>query len=882
MSSRQASNMQRIGSVVLAIILLAGALPGWLAFPNQAAAASDWTVTTLADDGGADTLRYAIDHSSDGDTISFADGLHGTINLDAGLGELFIEHGLVIEGPGANIIHIDGGGEIRVLAIETNDFSGIGSAGDLLQVDPSSPPDATVLISGLTLQNGMVFSDNEILDGVGGNVIILASNVLFHDCVIERGSAMGGGGIAVATSLLRLEQCTIRQNTAGGLDEDVVFSGGGGGMLTLLALVLAEDCVFEENVAEDTDDAVGVGGGITTLISECSFVGCDIRDNMAGNGTDTMGGLGGGVFALANLLLAMQECTISGNEAGNGGEGGIGGGVCVAQSFLTILARTLLTDNSAGSDDSIFAAGGGFCVGLGEFSLQMPDILPGDSDTEPAPGTLPSVPPILVNCTLSGNQVSATSFPVDPLPGNGISDPSFGGGASVLGQGALALIFCTVVDNSAGVGGGVSTMTFMPSSEEPEPSQPLLGLLLLKNSIVADNSASAPNLGNDMFGPVETLLGNIIGDSAGWTDVTAPQLDENCGDLIDVDPHLGPLADNGGPTLTHLPLPGSPAIDAACDGGAATGDINLNDILASMGYPTIEPGALPLVGDGILIQRDQRDEPRPVDGDGDGEARYDIGAVEVAPKIAVPDVAGNAANAGGMSIGECKQVRIRIVNEGDAILAIDHLEIGGQSAGDFTIVKDPSGQVLLPGHSTEVLLRFCPKTPGEKLAELIIYSNDPLQDPLELSLRGAGLPKKAQQQSPEPAMMSLTYLLVDPTQVLPGQQVVVSANVCNGGEERGSQVATLLVNGSADQSQNVAVSGGSCQAVVFTLSRAVPGTYQVSVGGMQGQFTVLAPRTVQSSVASKQYTGLGTGGLIAIALMVAVLVIALVYVFRGD
>jgi len=33
------------------------------------------------------------------------------------------------------------------------------------------------------------------------------------------------------------------------------------------------------------------------------------------------------------------------------------------------------------------------------------------------------------------------------------------------------------------------------------------------------------------------------------------------GDLVNVDPKLGPLADNGGPTLTHALLPGSPAIN---------------------------------------------------------------------------------------------------------------------------------------------------------------------------------------------------------------------------------------------------------------------------------------------------------------------------------
>ena len=34
------------------------------------------------------------------------------------------------------------------------------------------------------------------------------------------------------------------------------------------------------------------------------------------------------------------------------------------------------------------------------------------------------------------------------------------------------------------------------------------------------------------------------------------------GDQINTDPLLGPLRDHGGPTLTHMPLRGSPAIDA--------------------------------------------------------------------------------------------------------------------------------------------------------------------------------------------------------------------------------------------------------------------------------------------------------------------------------
>jgi len=90
------------------------------------------------------------------------------------------------------------------------------------------------------------------------------------------------------------------------------------------------------------------------------------------------------------------------------------------------------------------------------------------------------------------------------------------------------------------------------------------------------------------------------------------------------------------------------------------------------------------------------------------------------------------------------------------------------------------------------------------------------------------------------------------------------------------------VNGVAEQSQSVAVSGGACQTVVFYVSRAVPGTYQVSIDGMQSQFSVLAPRTVQASVPSQQDTGLGTAGLVAIIVVGLALIGSLVVLFKRS
>jgi hypothetical protein len=73
--------------------------------------------------------------------------------------------------------------------------------------------------------------------------------------------------------------------------------------------------------------------------------------------------------------------------------------------------------------------------------------------------------------------------------------------------------------------------------------------LYMRNSIIALNSTF--DLNGVLTGSGHNLFGNSEGGS-GYDD----------SDILDVDPVLGPLTDNGGPTLTHALLPGSPAIDA--------------------------------------------------------------------------------------------------------------------------------------------------------------------------------------------------------------------------------------------------------------------------------------------------------------------------------
>ena len=53
--------------------------------------------------------------------------------------------------------------------------------------------------------------------------------------------------------------------------------------------------------------------------------------------------------------------------------------------------------------------------------------------------------------------------------------------------------------------------------------------------------------------------------------------------------------------------------------------------------------------------------------------------------------------------------------------------------------------------------------------------------------------KKSDEEKVEPAKLGVSYLNIDPAQVLPNQEVVISANICNSGEERGSKTVSLMV-----------------------------------------------------------------------------------------
>jgi predicted outer membrane repeat protein len=273
-------------------------------------------------------------------------------------------------------------------------------------------------------------------------------------------------------------------------------------------------------------------------------------------------------------------------------------------------------------------------------------------------GAVRSYGPLTVTkSVLSGNRAADSGGAVDAKDASNFVDTVISGNLSGSSGGAVyaddpVFLRCTLSDNEALEGGAVYTFAGVTFTEctvngnrAPFAGGAITSLgdpiheLRITNSTFSGNDSSpdeggairtyAParirsstfvgNVAGPGLGAIYALPGSVVqfassivagntgGDcvvSGGSFDSAGNNIDSDAscglfegGDRPGTDPQLGQLADNGGPTLTHLPGPGSPALD----GGNA------------MDCPAT----------------DQRGQMRPTDGNGDGVASCDIGAVEL-------------------------------------------------------------------------------------------------------------------------------------------------------------------------------------------------------------------------------------------------------------
>lgn len=325
------------------------------------------------------------------------------------------------------------------------------------------------------------------------------------------------------------------------------------GLALALALALAGALAaraatktFEVNTTNDTSDGV------------CAPIDCSLRDAIieanASPGADTIT-LPAGTYKLVLAgpdenqsatgdLDILESVTINGAGAG---QTIIQGDTGWADRILQVVvpgAVVAIKDVTIEAGKSGAARGGGV-YNQGTLTL-VNSVVRGNTTAADGGGLASDGALTLVDSTVSGNTAG-------------------GSGGGIDSQGALTLANSTLSGNTASAGGGLAnggttTLNGVTVSRNSASGGSGGGLLnpagksiSLRNSLVAGNSgAAAP----DCAGSLTSQGHNLIGKTVGCV------LSAASGDLKNKNPRLGPLRDNGGATLTHELLPGSPALDA--------------------------------------------------------------------------------------------------------------------------------------------------------------------------------------------------------------------------------------------------------------------------------------------------------------------------------
>jgi hypothetical protein len=550
-------------------VVAAGALGSAVLFAPGAQAAT-FEVTNLGSSGAGSLDQAVLDaNAADGpDQITFQAGLTGTITLTS---DLDVNEALEVVGPGANVITVDGD--------ETFQFHLYGF----------DSPNEAVSVSGLTLRDGSSSYGGNFYNGSfagepAGQVTLSNMAILSGDATAA--GAGDGGNVYNDGGDLTITGSTISGGTA---------TDSGGGVFSINGDLTITDSTFSGNSGIDD------GGGVWTDEGDLTI----LRSTFSQN---TSGDYGGGVYldntdGTGGVEVTIADSTFTNNDAYDGA-----GAYITSPEGETLIQRTTFAGGEATDEGGgvVFSSvtGEALTIEATTFSGNVADS-DNDGAQNGAAGGLwlidPGGPVTISNSTFSGNSA---------YYGGGISDNN--GGDDV----PVSIVNSTIVGNSAesGVDYGGGGIFVYGDDNDSDPAT--VDSLTLSSTIVAGNTAPrGPDLSSNDGVPTNldvafSLIGNPTLPGATVINATGPN-------LTGVDPQLGPLANNGGPTQTHAPSFTSPVLDMGAGNGLGT---------------------------------DQRGAPRTFDASnranaagGDGT---DIGAVELLPggKLSLASCKGRTEN----------------------------------------------------------------------------------------------------------------------------------------------------------------------------------------------------------------------------------------------
>ncbi len=491
---------------------------------------STYTVDSLGDTGnGSGTsgdFRYCLIHAASGDSITF--DVTGTIDLTRPLPTL--SGNLTITGPGAASLTVERGstGTFRIFNL---------AAG------------STIAMSGLTIANGNELQGGGILNS--GNLTLTDTVFRANVATDLSGSDVYGGAIDNGGTLTVMDSVFEHNSVTGyGInthaDGAAIYNASG-------KTANISGSAFNGNMGQ-YGSAINNDGG-TLTINVGTFTNNSGVYAVFNTGTLTVTGSvfstnAGGALYNSGPTAAISDSMFSGNTVPGGGYGAaLLNSPPLNQSSVMTVSGCTIVGNSAGVGDIGISSGGGI-ANSGALTVNNSTIA-GNRVTGYGGGIYNAATLTLSNSTVAGNTA------LSPL--------GLGGGIYGDYYSNMTLLSSTIAGNSADTTGGglyIYANTFNHNSDQ--------------NLLLAGNRAP---MSPDLSGRLFSMGHNLIQDPTGGSGFDST-------DLLTVDPLLGSLAGNGGPTQTMALLPGSPAIDAGDNTGAPMWDQR------GPGFPRIVNGTI--------------------------------------------------------------------------------------------------------------------------------------------------------------------------------------------------------------------------------------------------------------------------------------------------
>ena len=435
-------------------------------------------------------------------------------------------------------------------------------------------------------------------------------------------NAAGGN----AADIGAYEAHNLEVNSLADTDDGLCRSAGTGNGCTLREAINAANAGPGAEVITFAPGLVSGGPATISLLTALAALSSDM--NITGPGSSLLRiqrSTAGGtpdfrIFTVAaGASINISLLTVSNGRLASGNTGQDNGGG-IHNSGTLILVNSDVSNNTGD-----FGAG---IYNLGSLTIIDTSISNNSSIGGPGAGIL---------STGSGNILNITSSTV--------ANNTLGGGIFI-GSGTATINNSTVSNNTTqGSGGGILsgglpstilniTNTTITGNRADSPGntggvgggiERLVGTVTLRNTIVAGNFRGISTTADDIFGTISPASSfNLIGDGTGLTGVSNGDNGNQVGtSLAPINPRLGTLANNGGPTKTHELLSGSTAVDAGN-----------NCVLDNSCTPALA----------VAITTDQRGPGfnRAADGTGDSSATVDIGAYEL-QSILVTNTADSGA-----------------------------------------------------------------------------------------------------------------------------------------------------------------------------------------------------------------------------------------------